>query len=166
MESIKCGNQYFTIPCNREGATSTLLLRFQAARVRQTCEVSCGATNTTFEITGILQWTRTIHGSAMRIINGESNVYDEIVLPDFLHIADVMLSWYKTIILVALGFILALVIGYLFLWTCGIKLLRGAGRIFFGVLCTFVRIARWTLKKVSTLVFRRCSRNQYPKKQL
>ncbi|EPB68641.1 hypothetical protein ANCCEY_12270 [Ancylostoma ceylanicum] len=74
MTTIQCDHQYFTVPCSCEGAPSTLLLRFTTARVRQMCDVSCGSNSTTFELTGILQWTRTIQGSPLRVIKGESAV--------------------------------------------------------------------------------------------
>ncbi|KAK6018122.1 zinc knuckle [Ostertagia ostertagi] len=79
MATITCDDQSFTIPCKREGATSTLRFTHKSARLMKRCKVSCGSSEKTFEITGILQWIRTIHGSTLKVISGESSVYDELV---------------------------------------------------------------------------------------
>ncbi|VDP14119.1 unnamed protein product [Heligmosomoides polygyrus] len=166
MATVQCDEQYFAVPCNRHGTTSTLLLRFTTARVRQTCEVSCGLTPTTFELTGILKWTRTIHGSALRVINGESSLYDEIVFPDFFHIVDVMLSWYKTILIAVVCIIVALLLGYTILWTWGLHFLSTTLR----TICTIpvrlasavIRIAKETLSATR----HRSRRRQSQKKKL
>ncbi|KAK6031097.1 zinc knuckle, partial [Ostertagia ostertagi] len=96
MATVVCEEQSFTIPCQGTGSTSTLRFTHSSARVMKNCTVSCGTAETTFEITGVLQWVRTIYGSATKVINSESNVYDELIFPDFGHIFDVILHWYKT----------------------------------------------------------------------
>ncbi|KAK6018268.1 hypothetical protein OSTOST_16157, partial [Ostertagia ostertagi] len=68
MASIRCDDTHFTVPCSPEGTESTLRFVHTLARMRKVCDVNCGSTTTTFEITGILQWTRTIHGSAKKIL--------------------------------------------------------------------------------------------------
>ncbi|PIO75230.1 hypothetical protein TELCIR_02740 [Teladorsagia circumcincta] len=118
MASIRCDDTHFTVPCSPEGAESTLRFVHTLARMRKVCDVNCGSTTTTFEITGILQWTRTIHSSAKKILMGESTLYDEFVLPDFGHIFDVLFEWYKTFFATMVVFVAAIVIGYLFIWKC------------------------------------------------
>ncbi|KAK5986214.1 hypothetical protein GCK32_016755 [Trichostrongylus colubriformis] len=135
IASIRCHDHIFTTPCHHEGTSSTIIYSSEKARVHQECEVSCGTTITKFELTGVLQWTRTIHGTMKRIVNGESNVYDEIVLPDFLHIVDVMVTWYKTILIVAACLIIAIVISYIFFWTFGSRILMGGAKL----LCRVIR---------------------------
>uniref|UniRef100_A0A7I4Y1F9 Phlebovirus_G2 domain-containing protein n=1 Tax=Haemonchus contortus TaxID=6289 RepID=A0A7I4Y1F9_HAECO len=55
MASIRCDDTYFTVPCSPEGVESTLRFMHTLARLRKICDVNCGPTTTTFEITGILQ---------------------------------------------------------------------------------------------------------------
>uniref|UniRef100_A0A7I4YBT1 Phlebovirus_G2 domain-containing protein n=1 Tax=Haemonchus contortus TaxID=6289 RepID=A0A7I4YBT1_HAECO len=129
MATVICEEQSFTIPCQGTGSTSTLRFTHSSARVKKNCTVSCGTTETAFEITGVLQWVRTIHGSAMKVINSESNVYDELIFPDFGHIFDVILHWYKTVIIVLIILALALVLGYILLWSCGFTIIAQIGRM-------------------------------------
>lgn len=105
-----------TVPAR---VVSTLRFGQKTARFRKVCTVSCGQSHATFEIIGILQWVCSIHGSTMKIILGESNMFDEFVLSDFGHIFDVILNWSKLVIAACLLLILALVIGFvvLELWT-------------------------------------------------
>ncbi|KAK6030756.1 hypothetical protein OSTOST_03102 [Ostertagia ostertagi] len=119
MATIQCAELYFTVPCKQEGAQSTLQFSHTTARVYKQCAVTCGSVATSFEITGILQWTRTIQGSALRILAGESKMYDEIIFPDFYHIFDVMLHWYKSLALAGGFLLIAIILAYSCLWSCG-----------------------------------------------
>ncbi|KAK6048640.1 hypothetical protein COOONC_13855 [Cooperia oncophora] len=91
MASITCDDATFTVPCHPTGAISTLRFSFTRAQIRQQCVTTCGTTKTTFELTGILYWTRTLRTTAERVIAGQSTVY-EFVLPDLGHILDVFIS--------------------------------------------------------------------------
>ncbi|KAK5982288.1 hypothetical protein GCK32_016815, partial [Trichostrongylus colubriformis] len=142
MATVRCKDDFFTIPCNVTGHTSTIIFRATTARISRICEVECGSTSTTFELTGTLKWVRTIHESVSRIINGRSNVYDEIVLPDIFHIADIFLTWYKTVIGVALAFVAALFVSYIMFWTCGLT-------VFFRIL----KRLRQLVIKLATITF-------------
>ncbi|KAK5964383.1 hypothetical protein GCK32_010050 [Trichostrongylus colubriformis] len=146
MATVQCGDLFFTIPCNRKGAISTLRFSHASARVKKECKVSCGKSETIFEITGILQWIRTIHGSTLKILAGESSVYDELVFPDFGHIIDVFLSWYKTLLIACVVLILASVIGYVFLWSCGINIIQRVLRVSWIIVRKIVKIPLWMLK--------------------
>lgn len=74
-----------------------------------------------------------MHGSAMKILSGESNLYHEFVLPDFSHIFDVIGTWYKTLVAAALILVAALICGYLLFWTLGLRLISGTLRIIFHI---------------------------------
>ncbi|KAK5973797.1 hypothetical protein GCK32_014252 [Trichostrongylus colubriformis] len=74
IATVRCDEEYFTIPCTPNGTKSIWRFSHSSAKVRKECQVSCGKTTTRFEITGILQWVRTLSGIADRIAQGESNV--------------------------------------------------------------------------------------------
>ncbi|VDL69862.1 unnamed protein product [Nippostrongylus brasiliensis] len=121
--NVRCSDKLFTIPCSPEGVTSQIRFTHMQARLKLQCTVICGRKETTFEITGILQWVRTIHETMRRIINGQITIHNEIVFPDITHIVDTIFSRYKMIVITALSFAVAIFIGYLFFWTCGIRLI-------------------------------------------
>ncbi|KAK6031572.1 zinc knuckle, partial [Ostertagia ostertagi] len=150
MATVVCEEQSFTIPCQGTGSTSTLRFTHSSARVMKNCTVSCGTAETTFEITGVLQWVRTIYGSATKVINSESNVYDELIFPDFGHIFDVILHWYKTVIIVLIILALALILGYILLWSCGCTIIGLIGRMMLKVAWGFVFIILLPKKTPST----------------
>ncbi|KIH46184.1 hypothetical protein ANCDUO_23766, partial [Ancylostoma duodenale] len=45
-------------------------------------------------------------------IKGNSTIYNEFEWPDFNHITNVLLSWYKTLLLALIGVALALFLSY------------------------------------------------------
>ncbi|KAK6026676.1 zinc knuckle [Ostertagia ostertagi] len=122
LATVRCEDEIFTVPCKQEGAPSVLQFNHDSARIHKKCVISCGSIQNTFEITGILQWVRTIHSSALKVLAGESNVYDEIVFPDINHILDVVWQWYKTLALAGGLLLLAIIFGYLCFWSCGVKI--------------------------------------------
>ncbi|EYC20099.1 hypothetical protein Y032_0023g869 [Ancylostoma ceylanicum] len=134
MATIQCEELFFTVPCKQEGARSILRFHHMSARVRKQCAVSCGTVQTTFEVTGILRWVRTIHGAALTILAGESTIYEEVVLPDFHHIFDVMWQWYTTLALAGGLLLLAIILGYLCFWSCGFRMLMIVPRTVFFIL--------------------------------
>ncbi|VDL69537.1 unnamed protein product [Nippostrongylus brasiliensis] len=134
MATIRCADLYFTIPCDKKGVRSILRFSHDRARVHKQCAASCGTTEKTFEITGILQWTRTIHESALKILAGESQIYEEIVFPDFYHIFDVITRWYKYLALAGGFLLLAVILGYIAVWSCGCKMITAIFRVIFTVL--------------------------------
>ncbi|WKY06902.1 hypothetical protein Q1695_006801 [Nippostrongylus brasiliensis] len=155
MATVQCEDLVFTIPCHQKGAISSLRFSHTSARVRKTCKVSCGTTETTFEITGILQWVRTIHGSTLKVISGESSVFDELVFPDFGHIVSVCLSWYKTVIVVFVTLIIAFAVGYVLFWTCGINVLLCIVRFTFCIITNMLHLATCTLRSFWKILFSR-----------
>lgn len=70
----------------------------------------------------------------MRIIEGETSIAEEIAFPDISHIVDIIFAGYKTIVVALLGLGVALLFGYLILWTCGMRILMGTIRILFTTL--------------------------------
>ncbi|KAK6059720.1 hypothetical protein COOONC_02627 [Cooperia oncophora] len=140
MATVQCDEEYFTIPCTPSGATTIWRFSHPSAKVKKECQVSCGSTTTRFEITGILQWVRTLSGAAARIAQGESNVYNEMILPDFSHIFDVILHWYKTLLSTVVLVALALIVGYILLWTCGLRVLIQLIRTPFRLMSRIIKI--------------------------
>ncbi|VDL65878.1 unnamed protein product [Nippostrongylus brasiliensis] len=115
--NVRYNDKHITIPCSPEGVTSRIRFTHTQARLKLQCTVTYGQKETTFEFTGILQWVRTIHETMRR-----STIHNEIVFPDITHRVDTIFSVYKMIVITALSFAVAIFIGYLFFWTCGIRL--------------------------------------------
>ncbi|KAK6062023.1 hypothetical protein COOONC_00306 [Cooperia oncophora] len=55
---IVCSDASFVVPCNVDGVESLLRFSFTKARINSRCSVSCGPVLSTFEIGGILKFTR------------------------------------------------------------------------------------------------------------
>ncbi|KAK5968969.1 hypothetical protein GCK32_003874 [Trichostrongylus colubriformis] len=120
---VHCQDHHFSVPCSREGNRSELRFSQAKARVSLECITACGSKTTYFVITGTLKWTKSMEAHAWRLLRGESFVPDETGLPDISHIFDIIISGYKTVFIAAACFLVALVAGYLFIWTCGVKIL-------------------------------------------
>lgn len=148
MATIQCEDQFYTVPCKQQGAQSILRFSHPAARVRKQCSVACGTVKTSFEITGILQWVRTIHGSVTRILAGESKVYDEMILPDINHILDVMWQSYKILAVAGGLLLLAIITGYLCFWSCGCKIIFAMCQIAFAILRNVGRVIKFTVNLI------------------
>ncbi|KAK6010157.1 hypothetical protein OSTOST_24840, partial [Ostertagia ostertagi] len=79
--------------------TSSLRFSFDTARIHQKCRASCGQSVTIFEIGGLLKYPHTASNMVDRWLRGETS--SEPVgfhWPDFPHILDVFLMWYKTLL--------------------------------------------------------------------
>ncbi|VDP08696.1 unnamed protein product [Heligmosomoides polygyrus] len=94
---IRYNENFFTIPCTSNGTSSKIRLFADRARFHAKCTVQCGKTHTNFEITGILHYTGSIDLALRRIINGESEIFSEINIPDFGHMMDVFFQWTATL---------------------------------------------------------------------
>ncbi|RCN24340.1 hypothetical protein ANCCAN_29966, partial [Ancylostoma caninum] len=92
MASVQCNDTAFAVPCSPEGSSSSLRFSMSTAQIKIYCETSCGKTKKPFEITGVLHWTKTVQLTAEKLLAGESNVFNEWVLPDIGHIANVFMS--------------------------------------------------------------------------
>ncbi|KAK6035801.1 hypothetical protein COOONC_26694 [Cooperia oncophora] len=157
MASITCDDATFTVPCHPTGAISSLRFSFTRAQIRQQCVTTCGTTKTKFELTGILYWTRTLRTTAERVIAGQSTVYDEFVLPDLGHILDVFISWYKFGITVVVIALLSIAIGYVFLWSFGLRIVL---HIIVLLWKTIYRSIRYCVEGVLRVLFRRRRRTR------
>ncbi|KAK5979541.1 hypothetical protein GCK32_011489 [Trichostrongylus colubriformis] len=160
---VRCEEYQFSTTCTEKGEKSEFRFSSTVARVKLRCTVSCGSTTTKFEVTGILNWVRTIRESVRRIAKGETTVKEEIVFPDFGHILDTIISSYKTVMLTVAGFVIAVVIGYIFLWACGLRIvisvLRFAFKLLLGTVIVPLQIANRIIKGVLRRRQRSC-RNQ------
>lgn len=137
---VRCQDHFFSVPCSADGRKSEIRFALTTARVGLECFVSCGQRATRFEITGILNWVRTIEGSIVRILKGENTIREEIVFPDIPHILDTILSGYKVVAIALVTFVIALMFGYLFFWTCGIRILVGLLRLVLTITSLSVQI--------------------------
>ncbi|VDL69612.1 unnamed protein product [Nippostrongylus brasiliensis] len=129
--SINCDEHYFTVSCTPHGNPTQLRFTHSNARLKMLCSVSCGTKTTEFGITGILQWVNTIQETLRRITEGKSNISEEIAFSYMSHIFDVLFLSYKTVIATLAALAAALFFGYLFFWTCGIRIFFVATRIVF-----------------------------------
>ncbi|KAK6054017.1 hypothetical protein COOONC_08477 [Cooperia oncophora] len=142
---IHCADLHFSVPCSQDGEKSEIRFSYNSARVLLRCISLCGSTPTHFEITGILKWTRTIEASVKRIIKGETSIENEMEFPDFGHIFDTILSGYRTMAITAGCFLMAIAVGYIFLWTCGVKILSMIAHL-------FIRITRFQLQLLKLIL--------------
>ncbi|KAK6762786.1 hypothetical protein RB195_023480 [Necator americanus] len=123
MASIVCDDTAFMVPCEPLGVTSSLRFTVSHAQVRFSCPSFCGGFEKhQFEITGVLHWTKTLYSAAEKLIEGENNVYNDIVLPDFAHILDIFATWYKFAIIIAIALIVSIIAGYIFFWSHGLRI--------------------------------------------
>ncbi|KAL6723510.1 hypothetical protein Aduo_018506 [Ancylostoma duodenale] len=60
--------------------------------------------------------------TAEKILAGESNVFNEWVLPDIGHIANVFMSWYKFTPITTAVLLIAIAVGHLFIWSHGSRI--------------------------------------------
>ncbi|VDL76246.1 unnamed protein product, partial [Nippostrongylus brasiliensis] len=125
---IRCGDHYFTVPCSEKGDKSRIRFSSTKARVALQCSVSCGSKSTHFEVTGIPKWVKPFNEVVAMILKGEGTVPEEIVLQDFGHILDTIIFGYKAVALAAVGFLAAILLGYIFFWTCGMKIMSSPVR--------------------------------------
>ncbi|KAK6062179.1 hypothetical protein COOONC_00151 [Cooperia oncophora] len=91
---VRCNEMGFTIPCNTTGATSTLRFAFTTARISLTCSVSCGNTHSSSKS----RYSQIYHGSNFR-------------------------TMVQNILITMIGLAIIVVITYIFLSTCGMRIL-------------------------------------------
>ncbi|KAK6743252.1 hypothetical protein RB195_010483 [Necator americanus] len=94
-----------------------------------------------------------MHGTATRLFKGESILCDELVFPDFFHIADVMPSWYKTMIMVLSRMGLALLIDCAIFWTCGLGAIDGLLTIALRITYVLVKLTVWMPSQFLQAIF-------------
>ncbi|VDL78560.1 unnamed protein product [Nippostrongylus brasiliensis] len=159
MATVTCDQETFTVPCDAEGKESTLHFSFTRAQVKVHCTTSCGQTKTHFELTGVLHWTNTIYSTAQRLLERDTNVYNEITLPDVGHIFSVMKSWYKFSLAVTGLLLICIATGYLLFWSCGLQVIVILCRIIWRCAVNAVQLAfRLALRAILAL---RISKNSH-----
>ena len=163
MAEIQCGDDAFTVPCNNTGVQTKISFISNKALFYRECTIKCGTTRNSFKITGLLHYTGSLQGAARRILEGESEVYSEINLPDFEHLARTFLTWWTTLAVTALIVVVALLVTYLaitnaFLCTVMTTILR--------ILTTLFRLALYLLRVLGVLLFRCLCSHLIKKKEI
>ncbi|VDL80653.1 unnamed protein product [Nippostrongylus brasiliensis] len=158
---VRCDKNVFTIPCSPNSEGSVLRFLLSTARVRLICSVTCGSRNTTFEITGILKYIHTLQGQVNEMAIPAHNITSDFEWPDFSHILDVYLQWYKTVVLTVLAVGLALLLSYYYLTTACGRLLHKVVR----TACYIIRGAVRMTIAVGTSICKLCVRQHHVLKQ-
>ncbi|VDL64515.1 unnamed protein product [Nippostrongylus brasiliensis] len=109
---IRCGEQAFTVKCTAQGTRSELRFTSDKAHFVMECSTQCGQAIQNFKIDGTLSYTGSIYTSARRMLNGESEIFSEINLPDFSHLMDVFMRWTGTLLVTVIVVLLALFATY------------------------------------------------------
>ncbi|KAK6015747.1 hypothetical protein OSTOST_18800, partial [Ostertagia ostertagi] len=115
--------------------TSSLRFSFDTARIHQKCRASCGQSVTIFEIGGLLKYPHTASNMVDRWLRGETS--SEPVgfhWPDFPHILDVFLMWYKTLLSAVLALLVLLVLTYILISAYGIRVTKWILKTVFRIL--------------------------------
>ncbi|KAK6018809.1 hypothetical protein OSTOST_15578, partial [Ostertagia ostertagi] len=155
---VVCDSVAFSIPCNITGIASVLRFSFSQARNNLHCSVSCGQLSTSFEISGVLKFTASAQGIVEQWLRGESISNSESPWPDLRHIASVFLQWYKTLAAAMAGLIITIALTYLFLLTCGSKILGWILRTTVKVVNTIIKSTFIGIKKILCIRPRRHSK--------
>ncbi|XGW10144.1 hypothetical protein V3C99_011987 [Haemonchus contortus] len=148
LGEILCGNHAFVVPCAKDSPESLLRFHFDSARQLLNCSITCGQAKHYFLLAGILKFIEPLSIPGSAILSGNSTMYHEIKWPDFYHIFDVCLLWYKTLIVGLLIVASALLISYAFLPTLGLRLLGFLLRYTLKFLLGPWKIFSFVLKKV------------------
>ncbi|EPB66843.1 integrase core domain protein [Ancylostoma ceylanicum] len=148
---LRCGAQAFTVPCSLQGTESVLSFLSSKARFHATCSVQCGKTQSTFEITGILRYTGSLDMAARRLLNGESEIFSEVNLPDIGHLVDTFMKWSGTLFLTVSAVVVALLSTYFCITNTACLLLV---RILFRLIMTAGRLGFWILRLIFSIPLR------------
>ncbi|KAK5971606.1 hypothetical protein GCK32_022899 [Trichostrongylus colubriformis] len=110
---VDCGIDAFTVPCSPSGESSQLRFYLSSAKTRIQCSVRCGSKSSSFEITGVLKYVHNVHNGFRYSFQQEHNDTSGFQWPDFGHIVDVYLHWYKIVIITLASVVIALILTYL-----------------------------------------------------
>ncbi|VDP54304.1 unnamed protein product [Heligmosomoides polygyrus] len=108
---ILCGHQAFVVSCSPKGTPSKLRFHFNTARQSQNCSIRCGKNLRYFTVEGVLKYIGDPQAPLTSLM-GTSSAHNDFVWPDFAHIFNVVLGWYKTLALAAVGLLVALLVSY------------------------------------------------------
>ncbi|VDK44993.1 unnamed protein product [Cylicostephanus goldi] len=110
---IQCEDDAFTVKCTDKGAQTNISFISDRALFYRNCTIKCGSIVKFFKITGLLHYTGTLEGAAWRVLTGESEIFSEINLPDFEHLAQTFLTWWSMLAATGLLVVIALLLTYL-----------------------------------------------------
>lgn len=147
---VVCDTTSFAVDCDQEGRSIVLRFNFDRARIYQKFTISCGRVASHFEISGILKFTHSVESFANKWLSGTPNSESDIHLPDFWHITDVFLQWYKTLIAAIIGLLL-LAVTYEVISTCGLRITAWIIRCIFWTLTLPIRF----FFRISCQIFRK-----------
>ncbi|VDP53593.1 unnamed protein product [Heligmosomoides polygyrus] len=160
---VVCESGSFTKPCDEAGVETTLHFALKEARIHQVCSISCGQVRNSFDIVGILKYPHTASEAIERWIKGESVIFSDIKWPDFSHIAQVFLQWYKTLIATIVILVLCIGVTYLMVISTVPRivfwLVFQAIKFFRCLLRMFFRFIRWLFAQLCCLRTRRHSKH-------
>ncbi|KAK6049074.1 hypothetical protein COOONC_13421, partial [Cooperia oncophora] len=121
---VLCTEHAFVIPCAPHGPESELRFHLDSARQILNCTISCGRFENGFLITGVLKYVNTFHYPGMATLDVNNTVFNEFQWPDFGHIIDTILTWYKTLLIAVVAVALAVALTYLYVSTCDMEDIR------------------------------------------
>ncbi|VDL65769.1 unnamed protein product [Nippostrongylus brasiliensis] len=136
---IVCQQYSFVVPCTPKGAESQLRFHFNSARQSLNCSIQCGGATSYLVLRGILKYVEDVH-TPLASLMGTNAVYREIAWPDFPHIFDVILSWYKTLIVALIVGVLALIASYMVIQWLSLSCLRFGFRLVRIIVCLPCRL--------------------------
>ncbi|VDO09486.1 unnamed protein product [Haemonchus placei] len=145
---VICDSAAFSIPCSTTGIASILRFSLSKARNQLQCSASCGQISTSFEISSILNFTASAQGIAEQWLRGESISHSDSSWPDLGHIVSVFLQWYKTLAAAMVGLAITVGLTYLFLLTCGARILGWILYTTVKAISTVVKLFFMGIKKV------------------
>ncbi|KHJ89034.1 integrase core domain protein [Oesophagostomum dentatum] len=123
MGEVLCDHDAFIVQCAPDSPETILRFHLDSARQGLECTVKCGQNSQRFLITGVLKFVNPVRNSWRSNIEGNSTLYSEFRWPDFSHIADVLITWYKTLVIALVGIALALLLSYVCVHRWGLRLL-------------------------------------------
>ncbi|KAL6734960.1 hypothetical protein Aduo_005446 [Ancylostoma duodenale] len=151
LGEVLCGRHAFVVPCAPTSPESNLYFHLDSARQLLNCSIRCGETVHYFVLLGILRYTSNFHAAMADFVQGNTTAYHGFQLPDFHHILNVFLDWYKVLLVSIIAVIFALFVSYLCLQSLGIRLMTLLLRGSLTLVCCPVRLLATMLERFRTL---------------
>uniref|UniRef100_A0A8L8KTV9 Integrase catalytic domain-containing protein n=1 Tax=Heligmosomoides polygyrus TaxID=6339 RepID=A0A8L8KTV9_HELPZ len=153
---ILCADNTFVVPCGPSSPKSTLHFHFDSALQLLKCAISCGEEKFHFHLSGVLKYITSIHPRVLSRIDGKSSSYEEFQWPDLDHIADVLFTWYKTLLIVLAILAISLIFSYILINAYGLRFLWLVLRIIRATCC-------WPLR--TTILILRLLKDRYSRQK-
>ncbi|VDP25183.1 unnamed protein product [Heligmosomoides polygyrus] len=90
------GHQAFVVSCSPKGTPSKLRFHFNIARQSQICSIRCGKNWRYFTLEGVLKYIGDPQAPLTSLM-GTSSAHNDFVWPNFTHIFNLVLGWYRTL---------------------------------------------------------------------